>query len=66
MLQFGSYLVDAHLFAGYLDDAINVCDTLYYNVRAFHGMLDSHALDDHYVEGASNDVLWRKHDFLNT
>ncbi|RYP63730.1 hypothetical protein DL769_006888 [Monosporascus sp. CRB-8-3] len=45
VLQIGSCLVDAHVFAGHLDAAINLCDTLYYNVRHSRGALDPHALD---------------------
>ncbi|RYO96498.1 hypothetical protein DL765_011587 [Monosporascus sp. GIB2] len=54
VLQIGSCLVDAHVFAGHLDAhafagrldaAIKLCDTLYYNVRYSRGALDPHALD---------------------
>ncbi|RYP10731.1 hypothetical protein DL764_000521 [Monosporascus ibericus] len=45
VLQIGSCLVDAHVFAGHLDAAINLCDTLYYNVRHTRGALHPHALD---------------------
>ncbi|RYP75455.1 hypothetical protein DL771_002340 [Monosporascus sp. 5C6A] len=45
VLQIGSCLVDAHVFAGHLDVAINLCDTLYYNVRHSRGALHPRALD---------------------
>ncbi|RYO85600.1 hypothetical protein DL766_009436 [Monosporascus sp. MC13-8B] len=45
VLQVGSCLVDAHVFAGHPDAAINLCNTLYYNVRQSRGALDPHALD---------------------
>ncbi|TDZ34082.1 Nephrocystin-3 [Colletotrichum trifolii] len=45
VLTIGSLLVNAHVSAGHLDQAIALCDTLYYNVRQSRGGLDPAALD---------------------
>ncbi|KAI8234225.1 hypothetical protein K4K54_008824 [Colletotrichum sp. SAR 10_86] len=45
VLNIGSLLVNAHISAGHVDQAINLCDTLYYNVRQSRGGLDIQALD---------------------
>ncbi|KAF6815287.1 nacht domain protein [Colletotrichum sojae] len=45
VLAIGSLLVNAHLSAGHLDEAIALCETIYYNVRQSLGGLCSQALD---------------------
>ncbi|KAF9874692.1 hypothetical protein CkaCkLH20_07829 [Colletotrichum karsti] len=45
VLNIGSLLVNAHISAGHLDQAITLCDTLYYNLRQSRGGLDAQALD---------------------
>ncbi|KAL0930594.1 nacht domain protein [Colletotrichum truncatum] len=45
VLNIGSLLVDAHLSAGHIDQAVTLCDTLYYNVRQSRGGLDPQALE---------------------
>jgi hypothetical protein len=45
VLCIGRYLVDAHYYAGNLDRAIALCDTIYYNLRQSRGGLDKAALD---------------------
>ncbi|KAK2027356.1 hypothetical protein LX32DRAFT_694858 [Colletotrichum zoysiae] len=44
VLNIGSLLVNAHELAGHLDQAINLCETIYYNVRQSRGGLDQSAL----------------------
>ncbi|KXH26438.1 hypothetical protein CSIM01_12272 [Colletotrichum simmondsii] len=43
VLTIGSLLVNAHELAGHLDQAITLCETIYYNVRQSRGGLDSSA-----------------------
>ncbi|EFQ34757.1 uncharacterized protein GLRG_09901 [Colletotrichum graminicola M1.001] len=44
VLNIGSFLVNAHELANHLDQAINLCETIYYNVRQSRGGLDQSAL----------------------
>ncbi|WQF85619.1 Putative tetratricopeptide-like helical domain superfamily [Colletotrichum destructivum] len=44
VLTIGSLLVNAHELAGHLDQAIGLCETIYYNVRQSRGGLDHSAL----------------------
>ncbi|GKT45434.1 uncharacterized protein ColSpa_05615 [Colletotrichum spaethianum] len=44
VLTIGSLLVNAHEHADHLDQAINLCETIYYNVRQSRGGLDHSAL----------------------
>ncbi|KDN64152.1 hypothetical protein CSUB01_02745 [Colletotrichum sublineola] len=44
VLTVGSLLVNAHELADHLDQAINLCETIYYNVRQSRGGLDHSAL----------------------
>ncbi|OHF00475.1 hypothetical protein CORC01_04225 [Colletotrichum orchidophilum] len=43
VLTIGSLLINAHELAGHLDQAITLCETVYYNVRQSRGGLDSSA-----------------------
>ncbi|KAK1988876.1 hypothetical protein LZ30DRAFT_812994 [Colletotrichum cereale] len=44
VLTIGSLLVNAHELADHLDQAISLCETIYYNVRQSRGGLDHSAL----------------------
>lgn len=44
VLNIGDLLVSAHEFASHLDQAVSLCETIYYNVRQSRGGLDQSAL----------------------